>query len=256
MNPHPSGSIFFTTALLLAAALAMQAPVAAKEKDRTKEARKQTKTSIWIHNHSGVRDFSYILVEDGGEGMSGSAEMSDYQEAGRLGKTSGQDLVWANLEGKRYVILDKGVVGKVRAAMQPVRALGEQQSALGDQQSRLGDRQSELGDRQSELGDKQSELGDREAELSEKIADRQAAGRSTDDLRKEMKAVRDEAQRLNRQQDDLARQQEALAKQQEPLSRQQDALSAQSDKLSHKMNDDIEALIRDAVKSGLAVLQS
>jgi chromosome segregation ATPase len=238
------------TALLLAAALSMQAPVAAKDKGHT-----QSRT-IWSHTDDSNRDFSYIIVEEGGDNMSGCGDMADYNEAARLAKSSGQDLVWARLDGKRYVILDKGVVEKTRKAMEPVKALGAQQSAVGDQQSKLGDKQSALGDKQSALGDKQSELGDRQARISEKISERQAKGSPTDDLERELDKIQQQQEELQRQQDALQRQQDALQRQQEPLQRQQEALGAQCEKLSRKMNDEIEALVRDAVKSGLAQRQT
>ena len=49
---------------------------------------------------------------------------------------------------------------------------------------------------------------------------------------------------------------DALGKQQEPLSRQQQQLGAQSEKLSRKMNEDVEAMVREAVKAGLVIHQN
>jgi septal ring factor EnvC (AmiA/AmiB activator) len=243
------------TALLLAAALAMQIPAAAKDKNKAKDEKTHhTKMSIWSYsNNQG--DFSFILVNQGGEGLSGSGDRTDFVEAGRLGKTSDSDLLWARLDDNTYVIRDQATVEKARKAMEPVKALSGQQSALGDQQSKLGDQQSALGDKQSALGDQQSDLGDRQARISEKIADRQAKGSPIDDLERELDKIEQQQEDLQRQQDALQRQQDALQRQQEPLQRQQEALGAQCDKLSRKMNDDIEALVREAVKSGLAVRQ-
>jgi len=250
MNPRPSGSILFMTALLLAAAISLHAPVAAKGKSHT-----QTQT-IWSHTDDSGRDFSFILVEDQGEALSGSGEMADYKEAERMGKQSGEDMVWAKFEGHRYLILDKGVVTKVHKAMEPLKAVSEQQGKLGEQQGRLGEQQGRLGEQQGRLGEQQARLGEREARINEQIARAQSEGRSTKDLERDLDAVHDEAETLSRRQDDLSREQNALSRQQDPLSKQQQALGEQSEKLSRKMNEDVEAMVREAVKSGLAVKQS
>jgi hypothetical protein len=250
MDPRPSGSILFMAALLLAAAISVRSPVSAEGRSHT-----QTQT-IWSHTDDSGRDFSFILVEESGEALSGSGEMADYQEAERIGKQSGEDLVWARFDGHPYLILDKGVVAKVRKSMEPLKAVSEQQGKLGEQQGRLGEQQGRLGERQGRLGEDQARLAEREARISEKMARAEADGGSTKELQKELDAVRDEQDDLSRQQNELSRQQSALSNQQEPLSRQQQALGEQSEKLSRKMNEDVESMVREAVKSGLAVKQS
>lgn len=248
MNTRPSGSLLFMTAMLLAAAISMQSPVAAKDKSHHQ--------TIWSFGDDSHGDFAFILVEKGGDEMSGTAQMQDYAEAGKLGKTSDQALLWAQLDGEHYVIRDKATVGRARKAMEPLKAVSDQQARLGDQQAKLGEQQERLGQRQERLGQRQVELGQRQARLSEEIVQREGRGSPTDDLQRELDAARDESENLSRQQNDLGQQQNTLSRQHEPLSRQQRALGEQAGKLSRALNDDIEALVREAVKSGLAAKQS
>jgi hypothetical protein len=177
MNPRPSGLIPFIPAVLLTIAMFLPGTTSAaknKEKVKDKDPAQGHAVSIWTHTDDRDNDLAFILVEDGGEVMSGSGDQADYKEAERLGKDSGEDLVWARLEGHTYLITDSSVVRRAREAMAPVKArelrdVRNESQRLSRTMDELGRQQDALSKRQEPLSHQQDELGQQSEKLSRKM---------------------------------------------------------------------------------------
>lgn len=116
MKKRPSGSSVFITAVLLTSASLLPGTSSAA-KDKVKDKTDGHTMSIWSHTDDSNKDFSFILVENDGETLSGSGDVADDKEAGCVGRDSGEDIVWARLEGQTYLIMDSALVQRARQAV-------------------------------------------------------------------------------------------------------------------------------------------
>ena len=122
----------------------------------------------------------------------------------------------ADSEGLLYVRQGgSAYVIRDAATLRRAQALFEPQRALGAQQSELGSRQAALGQQQAQLGAQQARLGLRQVSSSPHDA-------------------------------------EVLGRQQDDLGRQQDALGREQDRLSRVAEDQLRAVVDEAIRSGLA----
>ena len=164
---------------------------------------------------------SYVLFEPGSDSISMSGSSDDLSRARAL-RVGNEALLYVRQGGAAYVIRDP-------ATLHQARALFEPQEALGAQQAELGSRQAELGSRQAALGSQQAELGSRQAD-----------------------ATPSQAADLARQQSELAQRQGELGQQQAALGEQQSALGREQSRLARVAQDQLEALVADAMRRGLA----
>ncbi len=207
--------------------------------------------SYGYRSDSGT-DFSYALITKGSESASGSGDMVDFDEARRLQRKLGTDVLWVRLGDERYMISDSREIAKAQHAMAPVQAMGRRQGELGRQQGELGRQQGRLGRQQGTLGRRQGELGAQQGRIAAQIARRSARGESTRDLEREADRIARQVDELAAQQDELARQQDRFARQQGPLAARQQELARQQEKLSLQLARDMEGLIHDAMRRGTA----
>jgi hypothetical protein len=196
--------------------------------------------------------FSWILVREGGENLSGSGETQDFELAKRLARRGEHEFLVIRMDGRRYVIRDDALVGRASDAIEPSEILGREQGRLGQKQGELGRRQGELGRRQGELGRRQGMLAGEQARISARVALEEQRGHSTRDLEIRQRELEREMDALGDQQEELGRLQEELGRQQEPLGRQQEELGRQQEKLSHEMERAMRDLVEDAVREGKA----
>ncbi|HEX5258005.1 MAG TPA: hypothetical protein VFW35_04390 [Sphingomicrobium sp.] len=164
---------------------------------------------------------SYVLFSPGSDSISMSGSSDDIRRARAL-RSGTEELLYVRQDGAAYVIRDP-------ATLRAARALFEPQEALGAQQAELGSRQAALGSRQAALGAEQARLGARQAD-----------------------ARPSEQAELGRQQEDLGRRQDALGRDQDALGRQQDALGREQDRVARIAEEKLQALVADALRSGLA----
>ena len=127
----------------------------------------------------------------------------------------GKVFLYVERGDKTYVVTDGDTLDRVRHILLPQTQLGYKQATLGSQQAALGTKQAALGLEQARVAMQQASAAQSKREALEK---KQAA---------------------------LSRQQEALSKQQEALGAKQDALEKDSDA-------QIDTVLDQAIREGLA----
>ncbi len=164
---------------------------------------------------------SYILFSRGSDSVTMSGSTDDLRRARAL-RAGREALLYVRRGGVSYAIRDSGTLDRAAAIFAPQHALGERQAELGSQQAALGRRQAALGDEQGRIGRQQSGASPRRA-----VA-------------------------LGRQQDELGRQQNILGEQQNALGRQQDSLGREQNRLAREADAQFDALLAEALRSGVA----
>ena len=163
---------------------------------------------------------SYVLVTSHGNSMmSGSSDDFRRVKAFRVGNAP---MLYVRRDGAGYLIRDPDILRRAAAIMKPQQDLGDRQGQLGDQQGKLGNRQGQLGEQQGRLGERMADSTPRQME------------------------------ELGRHMDELGRQQEALGDQQEALGRRQEELGREQERLAELAQPQLEALVNDAIRRGLA----
>jgi hypothetical protein len=195
---------------------------------------------------------SYIIVRDGGENMSGSGDLRDYDRIRTLTDRYGKQFVWFRVDGKSYVIDDEELVQEAIDAVEPVRLLGKAQGKLGATQGRLGAKQGRLGAQQGRLGARQASLAMRQMALSRRIEALEMRGESTRELRRQMRELEALQEDLGREQERLGEIQGELGAEQGPLGKQQEKLGARQAEFSKKLQEDMRRIIEDAIDRDLA----
>jgi bla regulator protein blaR1 len=164
---------------------------------------------------------AFVLFSPGSRGADMSGSMEDVRRATSL-RTDTQGLLYVRQGSSAYVIRDPATIRKAESFFEPEEALGARQTELGSQQTELGRQQSRLGAQQAALSNRQANGSPREGED------------------------------LARREEELSRQQEALGKQQEALGRKQEELGRQQDRVARIASEQVQSLIGDALRSGLA----
>lgn len=163
----------------------------------------------------------FVLFAQGERGATMSGSTQDLGRA-RAARTGAEPLLYVRQGAAAYVIRNADTLRRAAAIFAPQTALGDRQAALGEQQAALGARQAALGAQQARLGLRQA-----------------GASRSADADLEARQAV------LGRQQEELGRQQDALGQQQSLLGRQQERLAREGEA-------QLRALVREAMRRGLA----
>ncbi len=198
--------------------------------------------------HGGDKGDSWVfLYGDRSATMSGST--SSFEKARRLRGNSREPILWYRHDGKEYVVRDPAVLRQAKEILRPQTELGARQGELGARQGALGAQQGALGAKQGELGGRQGALGGQQAALAAEQIGREGDDR---DLDRRQEALDAEMEELGQQQEELGRQQEALSRQQEALSRQQEELGRQQEAASKKAEQELRALMDQAIRSGAA----
>jgi len=191
--------------------------------------------------------FSYVLVRGENESLSGSGDVVDYEQVRRLKRRFDSDFLWARIDGETYVIRDRDLIQQADHYLEPVERLGRQQAKLGAQQARIGAVQARIGHQQGRLGQRQGRLGLRQVMLATR-----RGGDSRRELRRERLEIEAEMEQLGEEMERLGEEQARWAREQEPLARQQGRLGARQAELGKELNRNMESLVRDAVREGLA----
>jgi hypothetical protein len=164
---------------------------------------------------------SYVLFSPGSDSISMSGSSDDLGRARAL-RVGNEALLYVRQGGAAYIIRDPATLRQARALFQP-------QEALGAQQAELGSRQAALGARQAALGAEQARLGARQAN-----------------------ATPSEQVELGRQQGEIGERQGELGRQQNALGEQQNALGREQNRLARIAEDQLQPLVADALRRGLA----
>ncbi|ANB16311.1 M56 family metallopeptidase [Dokdonella koreensis] len=182
-------------------------------------------TSSTTITGSDVRIDNVLLFDEDRAQMSGSTD--DLSAARAL--HDGKPLWWARKDGTAYVVRDAATLKRVRTAYRTLQVIGREQGTIGARQGEIGAKQGEIGIRMSEVGIAQGRL---------------AAAR--EDSRSERRAALDVQQNeLTQEMNELSARMEALSQEQEKLSRRMTAASA-------RMQQDLIALLDQAIARGVA----
>jgi len=164
---------------------------------------------------------AFVLLSAGSQGAEMSGSMEDVRRAMSL-RAGAEGLLYVRQGGSAYLIRDAATLRKAKSLFEPQEALGR--------------RQAELGARQAGLGRQQARLGAQQAALSY---------RRVGDSPREAENLAREQQALSLQQTLLGRQQSALGRDQSELGRQQSDLARAADR-------QMQALVAETVRAGLA----
>jgi bla regulator protein blaR1 len=187
----------------------------------------------------GGRELSYALI-----GRESNVQMGTggpWDDFDRLRDQYDQDLLWFSIRGKRFIVLDEGVLDEARRLVAPM-------NELGARQGRLGAQQAQIGGKQAAIGAKQAVLGARQAALSTRLASLSLEGTRES----EQAAIEEALEDLGRRMDALGRQMEPLAREQEELGARQSELGRQMERLTERVNTDMHELVDEAIEAGKA----
>ncbi|HEX6904786.1 MAG TPA: M56 family metallopeptidase [Thermoanaerobaculia bacterium] len=175
-----------------------------------------------------------ILKGENNTIMNGSTR--DIEKVRQLRK-GGEDIFWFRRDGKAYVVRDAATLAQVEKIWEPIGELGAKQGELGAQQGALGGKQGALGAKQGALGAQQGTLA----------AERVRRGSEADEreIEKRQREIEKDMDQLSREMEDLGGEMEALGRQMEDLGRRMEAASAKAEK-------DMQALMAQAIRSGVA----
>lgn len=196
--------------------------------------------TAWNDGANGPWNKASFVITRGQDSTVMSGTRDDLRAARKLGKDWGTDVVWFERNGKQYAIRDAATVAKAQKLFEPQAELGEKQGALGKQQGALGEEQGNLGARQAKIGEDMAKLAEKEAAEAMRG---DGAGQEAFEAR---------MKELEEKMEELGRQQEALGAKQEALGAQQEELGGQQEKLAREAEKQLEALIDEAMKNGLA----
>jgi beta-lactamase regulating signal transducer with metallopeptidase domain len=188
----------------------------------------------YSYNDNDNGDSWIVLKGENNTIMNGSTR--DIEKVRRLRK-NGEDIFWFRRDGKAYVVRDAATLAQVERIWEPIGELGAKQGELGAQQGALGGRQGALGAKQGVLGAKQGALAAERARRGDEADERE--------IRKRQREIEDEMDELSDQMEDLGREMEKLGERMEDLGRQMEAASAKAEK-------EMQALMAQAIRSGVA----
>ena len=233
--------------------------------------------------------WALVRKNEAGYSMSGSTrDMKDIEEVKRAMQ---RDFVWFRHDGDAYVIDDPSMVSRAQTAWKDSDALGDQMEALGTKMEAHGKTMEAYGKQMEKLSAVQAptpamesayarimQLAEQQEALAGKqqllaMKQRKADGAEEEKLDREMDALSAQMDKLGEQMEaehgaverqtaELQRQMapmEALAKQMEAASKPMDELGNQMGKLGRqqeqlvrKAERELDALIAEAMKKGLA----
>jgi bla regulator protein blaR1 len=164
---------------------------------------------------------TWVLVDGNDNQMSGN--MSDIGAA-RAQQRDGEALLYARRGNQAFVIRDAGALQRARAVWAPARILGKTMEQLGRKMSQIGNKQGEIGTRMGAIGTRMATLAPDDPQRAR--------------LEAEMDALQKPMATLN----------EAMR----PLSAEMEKRGEEMRKLSKRAEEQLAALVDDAIARGLA----
>ena len=235
--------------------------------------------------------FAWALVRKNEKGYSMSGDTSDMDDIESAKRSLRNDFIWFRRDGKAFVIDDPSTVSRAQAAWKDSDAMGERMSALGAQMEVHGKKMEEYGRQMEQLAKVQAPspemeaahenvmaLAERQQALAGKqqllaMKQRKAAGADQAQYEKEMEALSEEMEKLGEEMEAhhalieketaelhrnavpmeaLGKQMEEASKPMEKLGDQMGELGRQQEKLVRQAERELDALIDEATRKGLA----
>ncbi len=184
--------------------------------------------------------FRYRVIDKRGNGVTVESDWGESWNSDEPG-------FYFELDGKRYVIHDRGYVRRALEITEPMREIGRKQGEIGRQQARIGIEQAKLGRYQARLGALQGRLGALLARLNlvSVASDRH-------DYDHDRADVEDEMGKCSDQQHDLAERHRPLSERQSDLGRQQGELGRQQRRALANASHDLEELAKKGLREHVA----
>ena len=177
-------------------------------------------------------DLRFVFMSDETTTMSGQSR--DVERARSL-RNRGEDLLWFFLDGKEYVVRDRGVLEQVQDLWGPVQRIGAEQGAIGAKQGEIGAQQGAVGARQGSIGAEQGAIGARQGEIGARQA--QLASREARQLsERERRDIENERRELDRQMRELDREMAALSDKMQDASKPMTKLGEEMRELGEEMS--------------------
>lgn len=173
----------------------------------------------------------------------------DWKSIAELMKKSPDGILWFRLDGKTYAVRDKDMLTRAQATVKPMAMLGKKQGEWGSKQGRYGAEQAKLGAQQARLSERMTRLQQRMDDLAEQFS---SDGRNDPELQKMRADLSRGMSELGRLQSDLGRQQSDLGRVQSEIGRAQSDLGRAQESAAREANTQLEALAREAIKTGKA----
>ena len=186
---------------------------------------------------------AYILVQsDGGNHTFVCTEGAHSQSLPTLKARFGNAFLWFRHEKKAYIIQDPATLAKARDLFKDDPELEAQEKALEEQETRLDKQRDAVDARRDALGEQRDRLVDQEESL-----DDEAQGSTTARIRLDT-----EMQKLDKGMQALDKEMQGMDKDLEQLSRQLEAVSAKQEKLMQAAEHQLQLMMLETVKSGVA----
>lgn len=232
MALHPL-SILLTGAFLSGATLLLSAC----------EAKPQAPKAVEDHSLRVKAIGSYILVQsDGGNHTFVCTEGAHSQSLPALKARFGNAFLWFRHEKKDYVIQDPATLAKARELFKDDPELEAQEKALEEQETKLDKQRDAVDARRDALDEQRDRLVDDEEDQDEE-APKSATARARLDA---------EMQKLDKGMQALDKDMQGMDKELEKLSKKLEDISAKQEKLMHAAEGQLQLMMVEAVKSGVA----
>ncbi len=186
---------------------------------------------------------SYILVQsDGGNHSFVCTEGSHSQSLPALKARFGNAFLWFRHEKKAYIIQDLATLAKARDLFKDDPELEAQEKAMEEQETRLDKQRDAVDARRDALDEQRDRLQDQEENLDdENLNSASARTRLGTDM-----------QKLDQGMQALDKELQGLDKELETMSKQLEAVSAKQEKLMQAAEQQLQLLMVESVKSGVA----
>jgi beta-lactamase regulating signal transducer with metallopeptidase domain len=203
-------------------------------------------------------DQRFVIVTGKSDALTMSGSTGDARHVEKLRKSIPGDFIWFQLDEKSYIIRDQATVDRARQLWAPQAELGKKQEELGKQQEALGKQQEALGAKMEKV---RVNVPDMTAQLDKLKAELKALGSSAtmdqigkvqEEMGELQEKMGDIQSHAGDQQGKLGEEMGALGEKQGQLGEQQGELGRQQAEFAEKASHEMELLLEDAVKKGLA----
>lgn len=205
---------------------------------------------------SGDTPRAFAIIEPNYITLQGT--QSDLATARKL-QRGDEPLLWIRRGGETYVVRDRAVLERAKAAYATMHDTAREQGEMAGQQGELAGRQSGLAARVAALSSRRAALGgERAAIASERQRLRQTGSQDAAQdgaaatLDGRLRSIDAQLADLSRQQADIDREQADLDRRQAELSRQQAEISRHERDVAHLADRQVDRLIDEAIADGLA----
>jgi len=204
---------------------------------------------------SGASEVDAYLFRRGHGSRLGSGVGRDWKEAEEALRGENVPGLWLRRGDQRYVITDRDWLDRVEKVFAPQLEVGRKQGDLGRRQGELGRLRGELGRKQARLGRMQAELARRQAIAVRAEAawlDSRRSSEAAAAAEREREEIEREREALGDLMTELGALQSRLGERQSALGERRSALGAEQARISKRVARELDELVREALREGVA----